>query len=99
MRHALIESDCLLLVQDIEQLWDHDVEVRREGVSAEVKENTSFSSRPWDIRIVWCKREQNEAADRLARHALVGEYEFVQLQQIPADVQDVVVKDKQSILH
>ena len=71
------------LVQDIEQLWDHDVEVQRERVSAEVKEIISLCSRPWDIRIVWCKREQNEATDRLARHALVGGYGFVQLQQIP----------------
>ena len=48
---------------------------------------------------MWYKREQNEAADRLARHALVGGYGFVQLQQIHADVQDVVVKDKQFVLH
>ena len=99
MRHALVESDCLHLVQDIEQLLDHDVEVQREGVSAEVKEIISLCNRPWDIRIVWYKREQNEVADRLARHALVGGFGFVQLQQIPADVQDVVVKDKQFVLH
>ena len=48
---------------------------------------------------MWCKREQDEAAHRLARHALVGGHGFVQLQQIPADVQDVVVKDKQFVLH
>ena len=99
MRHVLIESDCLHLVQDIEQFWDSDVEVQWEGVRAEIKEIISLCSHPWDIRIVWCKREQNEAADRLARHALVEEYGFVQLQQIPADVQEVVVKDKQFVLH
>ena len=46
VRHVLIESDCLHLVQDIEQLWDHDVEVQQEGVSAEVKEIISLCRRP-----------------------------------------------------
>ena len=47
---------------------------------------------------MWCKREQNKAVDRLTRHTLVGGYGFVQLQQIPVDVQDVVVKDKQFVV-
>ena len=35
----------------------------------------------------------------LERHALVGGHDFVQLQQIPADAQDVVVKDNEFVLH
>ena len=39
------------------------------------------------------------AANKLARHALVGDHGFVELQQIPVDVQDVVVKEQQFALH
>ena len=52
VRYAVIESNCLHLVQYIEQLWNHDVEVRQEGVITEIKEVISLCSRPWDTRIV-----------------------------------------------
>ena len=69
VRHLVIESDCLELVQEIEKIRADDTDG---FIQSEMKEIMSFFHRDWELQIVWCRREANRVAISLAKHTLIA---------------------------
>ena len=91
VRHLILESDCLELVQDIEQYREMD----GNGTN-EMEEILSLCRRAWDVQILWCNRERNSVADLLARYALTVGAGVVQFKEVSAHV---AAKVKQEMSH
>ena len=94
VRHLVLKSDCLELVQEIERHRDYNEDVLAHMRLSELKEEiVSFFNRACDLQVVWCRREENEVADCLAKHALKMGVGLVNFEKIPVEAADRVMKD------
>ena len=82
VRHLVIESDCLELVQEIEKIRVCDIDG---SVQSEMKEIMSFFYRAWELRIMWYRRDANGVVDSLAKHALTVGNGIVSFENVPAE--------------
>ena len=64
----------------------------------ELREIISFFQRTWDLRIVWCRREENAVADCLAKLVLEVGAGLVSFEHVPMEAADMVMKDLTSVL-
>ena len=93
VRHLVVESDCLELIQEIERCRDMN-----EAETTALEEIVSYFKRDWDLHVRWCRREGNELADHLSKHTLLVGTRLVSFSQVPDEFADLVRIEKETIL-